>query len=239
MIHNSKYMDSIFMKNNSVLVLIIVSILSIIMLSCEKERVADNSLIDTNPSFIEEFDSVGNLPQKGWVFRNNSKPGGFEQWTQAFALFPAYSYFWNSFDYAAVYSGSGTGISNLSVWMITPSIPIKNGDSISFYTRGGAAFFPDRLQFRANFIDDNPNVGNDSNSVGNFTNLIFDINPNLLVSGPGSYPTTWTNYSYTVSGLLPTPKKGRFAFRYYVPDGAAGPNSYYIGVDKFEFISAK
>ena len=230
------------MKRNVILYLIIV-LTGIHIVSCEKEKLTDTSPVNTNPSFIEEFDTVGNLSQKGWVFRNNSKPGGFAQWAQATGLFPTFSYFWDGLEYAACNFASGTGVSNLSVWMITKPISVKNGDIISFYTRTvSAVFFPDRLQFRANFIDSNPDVGNDSASVGNFTKLIFDINPNQLFSGPDSYPVAWTKYEYFVSGLptIRVPVNYRFAFRYYVTAGGfSGSNSDYIGVDRLEFISVQ
>lgn len=210
------------------------------MVSCEKEKIVVPPVND-NRSFVEEFDTVGTLSKEGWVFRNNSRPGGFVQWTQATGLFPAFSYYWDGLEYASCGFSVGSDVSNLSVWMITKPIPMKNGDKVSFYTRTVSGVqFPDRMQFRANFTDAEANVGNDSTSVGGFTKLIFDINPNQLASGAGSYPTAWTKYEYTVSGLtVSIPTNHRFAFRYYVrAGGTAGAYSDYIGVDKFEFIAA-
>lgn len=223
------------------LLLLIFLITSFIMVSCEKERLVEPAPVNKNPSFVEEFDSVGSLSKEGWVFRNNSKPGGFAQWTQATGTFTAFSYYWNGQEYAACNFTAGTGVSNMSVWMITKPIPVKDGDIISFYTRTlTSVFFPDRLQFRANFIDDNHDVANDSASVGNFTKLIFDINPNQIATGTGSYPRVWTKYEYTVSGLSANPANHRFAFRYYVRGGGTGgANADYIGVDKLEFTSAQ
>lgn len=118
--------------------------------------------------------------------------------------------------------------------MITKPIMAKNGDEVSFYTRTySPVFYPDRLQFRANLIDDNPDVGLDPTTLGNFTTLIADINPNMTLSG---YPTTWTKIPWTVTGLpANTTRSIRFAFRYFITDNFN--NGLYVGVDKFEFKS--
>ncbi len=217
-----------------------IMIVSIVTYSCNKEEGPQPAAPSQDFSFTEEFDSVGDLSKKGWVIRNNSKPGGFSQWTQGYNYFPAFSSTWNAFDYAACdFFASGVP-STLSVWMITAPIPVKNGDIISFYTRTTPPVrYPDRLQFRFNSFDDGANVGNDSSSLGNFTTLIFDINPNLLATGATSYPTTWTKYQWVVTGMpnISLAVKRRFAFRYYVKDGGGGNNSNYIGVDKMEFKS--
>jgi len=212
----------------------------IVLYSCKEEVLAPPSVpvIDPAASFIEGFDSVGNLSAKGWVFKNNSEPGGFTQWAQGLpGSFPAYQYTVSGLDYAGILydvsSGFGTNVT-ISAWMITKPILAKNGDEVSFYTRAfSPVFYPDRMQFRANLVDDNPDVGLDATSVGNFTTLIADINPNLTTTG---YPTTWTQYSWTVAGLPANiSRKIRFAFRYYFTNNFS--NGLYIGVDEFEFIS--
>ena len=48
---------------------------------------------------------------------------------------------------------------------------------------------------------------------------------------PSGYPSVWTQYSVTLSGISGTPT-GRLAFRYFVENGGpAGANSDYIGID--------
>ena len=72
------------------------------------------------------------------------------------------------------------------------------------------------------------NVGATNTSVGDFTTLLLEVNPNLDVGG---YPVVWTQFTITVSGLG-APTSGRFAFRYFVTEGGPdGSNSDYIGVD--------
>ena len=211
----------------------------IVFYSCKEEVLTPPAqIINPAASFVEGFDSVGNLSSKGWVFRNNSEPGGYTQWSQGIpGSFPAFSYTVSGLDYAGILydvsAGFGANVI-VSAWMITKSIRAKNGDQVSFYTRTfSPVFYPDRMQFRANLVDDNPDVGMDATTVGNFTTLIADINPNLTTTG---YPTTWTKYSWTVAGLpANTSRDIRFAFRYYFTNNLS--NGLYIGVDEFEFIS--
>lgn len=145
----------------------------------------------------------------------------------------------NSFtlvNYACTSSTAATG-ATISNWLISPLISVKNGDVVSFYTRIGKntiannASFADNLELRMSTNGDftnNPATG--STDVGDFTNLLVAVNPNLDLT---SYPSTWTKYSYTVTGVdgvVPA----KFALRYYVTDGgSAGANSDIIGVDTF------
>ncbi|TAL46792.1 MAG: hypothetical protein EPN92_05540 [Chitinophagaceae bacterium] len=225
------------MKYNFIKLFLFVTITGIFFISCGEEVLKPPAL-PASSSFVEEFDTVGNLGAKGWVFNNNSEPAGISQWTQGlYGFFPAYSSNYNGLDYAScnytVSLGLGLNVT-ISSWMITKPILAKNGDQVSFYTRTfSPVFYPDRLQFRANLTDDNPDVGLDPTTLGNFTTLIADINPNLTLTG---YPQTWTKISWTVAGLpANTTRSIRFAFRYYFNN--TFNNGYYIGVDKFEFIS--
>lgn len=228
------------MKYNFIKLFSLFSITTIFFVSCKEETLPPppTSTESASASFVEHFDSVGKLSQKGWVFMNNSDPGGVTQWTQGQpGYFPAYASNWGGLDYASIAYSVSTGLGSavkISSWMITKPILAKNGDQVSFYTRTySPVFYPDRLQFRANLIDDNPDVGLEAETVGNFTTLIADINPNLTTTG---YPITWTKISWTVTGLpANTSRKIRFAFRYYFTNNLN--NGLYIGVDEFEFIS--
>ena len=138
-------------------------------------------------------------------------------------------------NYTSVAANSAGVISN---WLISPVINIQNGDVVTFYTRlgrnvaaGGQASFADNLQLTmskmgaASVI---PSV--DENDLGDFTTLCNEVNPNLDLT---SYPLTWTQYTYTVSGLTAA-TDCMFAFRYYVTDGGpTGANSDIIGIDTF------
>jgi hypothetical protein len=231
---------------------LLIGITITIVIACVKDpEVTDGTIIIEPPtgSFIEEFDTVGNLESRGWLLVNNSEPIGRTGWKQGkYELggkyggdvvgFQAYSANNAPTDFAAAditaASDPGGLPATISAWMITPSIVVKNGDEISFYTRC-ASTTPDRLQVRANYTDETTDVGNTAESVGKFSNLLLDINPGLTSS---AYPKTWTKYTITVAGLTAAVQKARFAFRYYVTNGGnSGANSDMIGIDRFSFTS--
>ena len=125
-----------------------------------------------------------------------------------------------------------TGAGTISNWLISPSISVDNGDVISFYTRIGrntAALYADNLELRMSTngaFTANPAAGADD--VADFTNLLVEVNPALDLT---SYPETWGQYSYTVTGLT-GPTEIKLGFRYYVTDGGpVGANSDIIGLD--------
>lgn len=134
-------------------------------------------------------------------------------------------------------SSTATSGATISNWLISPAVTVQNGDVVTFYTRlgkysaTGAASYADNLQLRMSTngaFTANPSGG--PASVGDFTNLLVDVNPNLDLT---SYPTTWTQYSYTVTGL-PTATSVIFGFRYFVTNGGPnGSNSDIIGIDTF------
>ena len=105
---------------------------------------------------------------------------------------------------------------------------VKNGDSISFYTRGDTTgIYTNRMQVLMDTLG-STYVGHDLNSVGGYTTMLFDINPS---QSPGGYPTSWKKYKYTFSGFTGS-KNIRIGFRHYVihPTNARG-----IGIDLFKF----
>jgi hypothetical protein len=180
----------------------------------------------------EGFANVAGLTAAGWNQQNLSTPIGTNpNWGQGNTLvFPEYSAPANSYvstNYNAV-AGAGT----ISNWLITPTLNLSNGDVISFYTRTAANVYPDNLQVRMSTNGASTNVGATNTSVGDFSNLLLEINPNLTAAG---YPMIWTQYTITVSGLA-APSSGRIAFRYYVPNGGpSGVNSDLIGIDDFAY----
>lgn len=207
---------------------------------CERDYVFQKTV---SKSLTEEFDTVANMYQKGWVFVNNSKPQGAATWQQGVWVsgkfgpdgFPAFSYKASGDEYIFAGFQSGSDISTISSWMITPILEMKNGDKVSFYTRtADGSQWPDRLQVRLNITDNSSDVGNTATSVGKFTKLIGEINENLAVHG---YPERWERFEYTISGL-PGTIKGRIGLRYFVTDGGGqGINSNMIGIDLFKFDS--
>src|SRR5215210_4536739 len=135
----------------------------IVVVSCNKEeapvpRVVTPVFPPAPPaSFVEEFDSAGTLSGKGWVFKNNSNPIGTAGWRQGryesaaqvqykflapvpFLGFPAYSAKvtpndFISCDASAVNNDPATAAGDISAWLISPQVPLKNGDQVIFYTR--------------------------------------------------------------------------------------------------------
>jgi len=182
----------------------------------------------------EGFDVITTLPGAGWVQTNNSVPVGSTNWFQGTAVAGGGPF--DSFNGAAAsYIGANfnntTGTNTISNWLITPNRTLKNGDVIQFHTRTYApTAYADRIEVRMSTNGASSNVGTGSAAVGDFTTLLLTINPALNLS---AYPTTWTQYTITVSGLA-APTSGRFAFRYFVTSGGpSGANSDYIGIDNF------
>lgn len=199
--------------------------------------------LKNNGSFTEEFIDVSSLTTKGWALKDNSSVDSGDyayastQWEQGPAGidktgnpygFPAYSYKSSTDEYA--YSAENYSDSNqvVSSWLITPVLSVKNGDKISFYTRGEANS-GGRMQVLMN-KSASSNVGSSSSSTGDFNTVLFDINPSETSDG---YPLTWTNYEYTFSGLSGK-MDTRIAFRHYI----SHVNLLYYGgvaIDQFKF----
>ncbi len=266
------------MKNSKILFPISFTFcLSIIFIaSCTKDKLQINnspppdSTAIQNSSFVEEFDTVGNLTSKGWAFRNNTNPVGSTGWRQGryeeanqvkftsvgpYLGFPAYSAHntpndFVSCDISCLGDVSGNG-GNISAWLISPSLEMKNGDTISFYSRAtdDALYYDpatDRMQVWANFTDGTADVGTTDASTGSFTTLLLDINPNRVYNYQGGFPSKWTKYTIEISGIPGSGSvtNGRFAFRYYNVDaglqGGSGSNGNYynptvVGIDQLSF----
>ena len=176
---------------------------------------------------LEGFNNVNNLP--GWFRRNNSQPLGNTNWFQGDPdTFEAFAGAANS--YIAADDGNVLFRGPISNWLVTPVMPLQNGVTFDFVTRTqfSPTAFADRLQVRLSRNGASTNVGSTAFDVGDFTELLLDINPFYSVVG---YPAEWTPLGRTLSGFGP-PTTGRFAFRYFVEDGGpGGANSNYIGID--------
>lgn len=206
--------------------------ISVITNGCKKDS------DDKGPkTFTEEFLDVPRLTGKGWIFTNNSLPGGIAAWQQGqygkdkysidygFTAYSAKKEDKSDYAYAGAIYGSNYSISS---WFISPVYNLKNGDKISFYTRASSNLpgeFIDRLQVRLNETDNTADVGNTPGSTGKFSMLLEDINKNM---NNNSYPQVWTKYEITISGFSET-KSTRIGFR-YMPDGNKANG---IGIDLF------
>jgi hypothetical protein len=186
--------------------------------------------------FSENF-TEGSFPPTGWVIQNNSNPIGTKTWglgAQDTTLTPQTG----NQDFTSVnYESAGNESESVpsataSNWLITPTITFQNGDVVPFATSSfDDQDNSDRLQLRLNTAN-TTNVGSSASSVGDFTDLLLDINPDYSTGNqPGAYPTTWSTFSETITGLS-GPAPGRLAFRYFVENsGPDGPNGNEIGVD--------
>lgn len=174
------------------------------------------------------FDDIAALA--GWSLQNNSQPLGLTNWFQGNdTVFVSQSGANNAY-IAANYNNTTGGTGTISNWLLTPEISLSNGTAISFFTRTALDDFPDRLQVRLSTAGSSINVGSLATDLGDFTELLLDINPTLGNGNPG-YPEAWTSFTANVTGLG-APTTGRFAFRYFVTNGGpSGANSNYIGID--------
>lgn len=234
------------MKNKWMIFFLSFTAVVLIVLACKKETATAPVV---NYSFNEEFDTVSNSLSRGWVIANNSKPIGTAAWKQGIFYFEnkkgtgdgfaALNAAYSGSDFIMTSSDCGFQTANCSNWLISPIMTIKTGDVVSFFTRTyeKPAIAGDRLQVRLNAVNSSSDVGTDSNSVGNFTKVLLDINPLLLLDGSNAYPGNWTKYSITIADI-PEPVKTRIGFRYYVPNGGPmGVNGLGIGIDHFQFQS--
>ena len=185
----------------------------------------------------EGFEDVTTLVPAGWFIRNNSSPLGTSDWFQGnpdpVRGFPAQAGPPNSY-VGANFQATGD-VGTISDWLLMPNRTLNNGDVLRFWTRTVTGDpFPDRLQVRLSLNGASTNVGTTAISVGDFTTLLLDIDPNY----EGIYPDIFTEFTITLSGL-PGPTSGRLAFRYFVENGGLnGANSDYIGIDTLSYTPA-
>ncbi len=185
---------------------------------------------DCDP-IIEGFDDF-TLPD--WVINNESQPPGTTSWFQGDnTIFAAQA--GSAPSYIAADRNNAGGAGTISDWLLTPVVTLRNDGTLTFYTRTvDNPTHADRLQVRMSVNGDSTNVGASATDVGDFTVLLLDVNQSYALNG---YPTTWTQYSVTLSGLA-GPTTGRLAFRYFVENGGNGAgsaNSDYIGIDTVQY----
>ncbi|HEU4573957.1 MAG TPA: choice-of-anchor J domain-containing protein [Chitinophagaceae bacterium] len=207
---------------------------------CKKDSPVNITHIGTTIPFTEEFTDFYGLSGKGWVVKDNTglnNSNAYAQWDQGlfgydkggvWYGFTAYSYtnFEGEFAYSSLSAEQAT--QSISSWLITPVLSVKNGDKISFYARGDTTgVFTDRMQVLMN-KSSSSNVGNSITSTGSFNTVLLDINS---TQAPGGFPTTWTKYEYSFSGISGNIDT-RIAFRHFVknPGNARG-----VGIDQFKF----
>jgi len=193
-------------------------------------------LISANAQITENFDNITLLAGNGWSLQNLSTPVGSTNWSQGPDLggggpFNSFNGATNAFISANYNNTGNTG--TISNWLMAPNVTLRNGDVFTFYTRKVSPdSYADRLEVRMSTNGASTNAGVNATTVGDFTTLLLSINPSLVL---GVYPTNWTQYTITISGLS-APTSGRLAFRYFVTGaGLSGTNSDFIGIDAFTY----
>ena len=239
------------MRKNSLIIRTVSGAFILVLLSCHKNDFFKPSAPPVaNQSFVEEFDTASAAQARGWQFLNVSTPLGSGSWQNGGAPTPFFRAYSNhgslagfiGTDYTSTNAQQGT----ISNWLVSPEIWMQNGDRIIFYTRSFTSYdgvsdttdFGNSLELRTSGVTDSVTVGSGS-STGTFTNLLLDINPRLVYSSVlhpdvGAYPTQWTRFRVTVTGI-PAPQKGRFAFRYYVTQGGSYGNGSGVGIDSVAY----
>ena len=199
------------------------------------QKLTLTNTLGNSTSYSEGFAAAIPPLPSGWASQNNSNPIGSTDWFQGNdGVFPAHSGASTSY-IGANYNNCGAGSPNtISNWLFMPTTMLKNGDKLTFWSRSTGGGFADRVEVRLSENGASTSVGATESSVGDYTNLLFTINPTL---DPSGYPDVWTQYTATVSGLA-APVMGRLAFRYYVTDaGPLGSNSDYIGIDDVKYVA--
>jgi hypothetical protein len=208
--------------------------------STRDERLSDGATRDTTDdstntaceTFLNEgFANITTLVDDGWVMQNNSSPLGSTGWLQGDTdLFSAHEGDATSFIAANYANAGGAGI--ISNWLVTPEVPLNNGAVLAFVTRDLADTYADRLQVRMSLHGDSTNVGTLARDVGDFTELLLDVNATYVTS---EYPNTFTHFELTIDGLA-RPTTGRLAFRYFVEDsGPFGSRGEYVAIDTLTY----
>ena len=216
-----------------------------------RARIAVSTLLSlagiARAQFTESFDAVSQFspgsPQgmtlPGWTFQNSANPtgttgmyNGIDTLGMPF-VFPQQG----GTGFLAANFNNTTNANTISTWAISPMTLLKNGGILRFWTRtvDAPVTYPDRIQVRLSVSGVSTNVGPllTPTAVGDFTTLLLDINPAYTMS---DFPSVWTEYTITLSGLPASGVNGRFALRYFVENGGpSGINSDYTGFDTLSY----
>jgi hypothetical protein len=232
------------------------AVLSVALLSsCKDDRYLAEEAPIIDQSFVEEFDTIQTSFNRGWRIINRSEDVGVNDWEPGSisgVLLPYSSKGTNAGFLTADYQATAGAAETISVWAVSPSTMLKNGDKIVFYTVAqlyalsatDSTDYANRLQVRINPYGDGLNVGQ-GDDPGQFDITLLDINPTYLehhssqaLFNPNAYPARWTRFEATVYGLN-KPVKGRFAFRYFVEGAGSNGRGSEVGLDSVAYISSK
>ena len=165
-----------------------------------------------------------------WTAVNNSSPIGVNSWFAGTNTARTFAPRTGS-GYAAANSNNGGGTATIDDYLMTPTLSLRNGETFSFFTRSPSTAFADRLYVKLS-------TAGSSIAVSDVATTLRSINPNLSTTAGAAYPTDWTQYTVTLSGLSGI-TSGRLAFDYNVTNGGPnGANSNYIGIDDVAYVQA-
>lgn len=232
---------AINVMRNKILLFSFFICLSGCLISCKNDTYLSEPPSVPGQSFSEEFDTLSAASARGWTLMNASTPAGTGAWTgpsitTVIPLFSGNGYIY-SFQTAVQGSSTYSVSSTLSNWIVSKPIWLHNGDKIVFYSNGVTVDqTPIGLELRMNVQNEGTNVGS-GKDPGDFKDILTVINPSQTYNSPDSYPATWTKFEATVFGLA-EPKKGRIAFRFYIPDNYQyNLPTTMIAIDKFSYTS--
>jgi hypothetical protein len=127
---------------------------------------------------------------------------------------------------AAMNFNGNTGAGQILTYLMSPVLTLNNGDQISYRTISVNSTFPDRMRVMLS-------TNGAGTTAADFTTELRVINPSLT---QGGYPSTWTLFTDTLSGLPGGGVSGRFAFLYDITDGGpAGLQGDLIGIDTVSY----
>ncbi|MBB5019691.1 hypothetical protein HNQ59_002999 [Chitinivorax tropicus] len=188
-------------------------------------------------ALIEGFDDVTTLGGKGWSFINNSTSAGSNWFQGNDGIFSSQRGAANSY-VSASYTSTNSLSGTISNWLLTPTLSLHGGETLSFFTRTEAVgsddkAFADRLEVRLSRQGGSANVGSDANSLGDFSMLLTAVNSDLTPTG---FPSDWKMFSVVIPDMKGL-ADARIGFRYWVTDaGANGSNGNYIGLDTISVV---
>ncbi|WP_137939094.1 choice-of-anchor J domain-containing protein [Chitinivorax sp. B] len=182
---------------------------------------------------IEGFDNITSLPGAGWSFINNSTDAGSTWFQGNEGIFGAKDGAANSY-IAANLTSTNSMLGTISNWLLSPTLSLRGGETLSFLTRTEAGSLnADRLEIRLSKNGNTSQVGNATDSLGDFSLLLSSVNPNLV---PDGFPTDWQMFSVVIPDLKGL-TDARLGFRYWVTDtGINGSNGNYIGLDNVSVV---
>ena len=158
----------------------------------------------------ESFDDITDLESKGWIISNQSSPTGMIDWFQGnTAVFDSHNGEANA--YIASNYNSVDNFGTISNWLITPTVSVRDGDVLSFWTRTSTgSTWNDRLEVRSS--QGAMTLPSGATDVGSFTNVMLIINDDYDLT----YPDYWFKYELEITNVGDEPVDMNFAFRYNV-----------------------